>query len=244
LIGTGFPESLDGQVATTHRNLMGIAVTCPRCGGPVRPPDLMNSDWRCDADGPVLPLHVVEHINAQILEAAIARVQAHRAGDVTTPLWSLWPLPPGWMVTGVGWAGDDRSGVRATALACSGPAPINNGPADLVLVAEEPGVGLGARFAGIPGPDPGPFLEGACDGAPAHAKVRAAGWPTALWSVKSADDRSAYVGEAMGMWLYAVAWPAPTGYLVAEDLSLCNLVDQMPGELVFGAPSPYLHGAA
>jgi hypothetical protein len=223
---------------------MGVAVTCPRCGGEVRPPDLMNSDWRCDIDGPVLPFHVAQHINAQILESAVAKVRAHNVGGVTTPVWSLWPLPPGWMVTGVGWAGDERSGVRATALACSGPAPLNRGPADVVLVAEEPGVGLGARFAGIPGPDPGPFLESARDGAPAHAKVRAAGWPTPLWSVKSADDRSAYVGEAMGMWLYAVAWPASAGYLVAEDLSLCDLVEVFPSELVFGAPSPYLHGAA
>jgi hypothetical protein len=206
----------------------------------------MNSDWRCDADGPVLPLHIAEHINAEILESVISKVRAHHEGhegDLTTPLWSLWPLLPGWMVTGVGWAGDDRSGVRATVLACSGPAPLNQGPADIVLVAEEPGVGLGARFAGIPGPDPGPFLESA-RGAPAHAKVRAAGWPTPLWSVKSADDRSAYVGEAMGMWLYAVAWPASAGYVVAEDLSLCNLVEFLPGELVFGAPSPYLHGLA
>jgi hypothetical protein len=204
----------------------------------------MNSDWRCDADGPVLPLHVAEHINAQILESSIAKVAAHHAEGARTPVWCLWPLLPGWTVTGVGWAGDERSGVRATVVAFSGPAPLNRGPADVVLVAEEPGVGLGARFAGIPGPDPGPFLEGARDGAPAHAKVRAAGWPTPLWSVKSADDRCAYVGEAMGMWLYAVAWPAAAGYLVAEDLSLSNLVDLLPSELVFGAPSPYLHGAA
>lgn len=205
---------------------------------------MMNSDWRCDADGPVLPLHVAEHINAQILESALARMASHHVEGVTTPVWCLWPLLPGWMVTGVGWAGDDRSGVRATVVACSGPAPLNRGPADIVLVAEEPGVGLGSRFAGIPGPDPGPFLEGARDGAPAHAKVRAAGWPTPLWSVKSADDRSAYVGEAMGMWLYAVAWPAAAGYIFAEEFSLCNLVDTVPGELVFGAPSPYLHGGA
>ncbi|NJC69373.1 hypothetical protein HC031_06510 [Planosporangium thailandense] len=204
----------------------------------------MNSDWRCDVDGPVLPFSVAEHINAEILEAVVAKLRPRRPGADATPLWALWPLPPGWMVTGVGWAGDGRSGVRATVLACSGPAPIDRGPADLVLVAEEPGVGLGTRFAGIPGPDPGPFLEGAQDGAPAHAKVRVAGWPTPLWSVKSADDRSAYVGEAKGMWLYAVAWPASAGYLVAEDLSLCDLVDSLPSELVFGAPSPHLHSCA
>lgn len=44
-------------------------------------------------------------------------------------------------------AGDERTGARATAVALAGPSPLG-GPADLVLVAEEPGVGLGARLAG------------------------------------------------------------------------------------------------
>src|SRR5690349_24197672 len=160
---------------------MGVAVTCPRCGGEVRPPDLMNSDWRCDIDGPVLPFHVAQHINAQVLESAVAKVRAHNVGGVTTPVWSLWPLPPGWMVTGVGWAGDERSGVRATALACSGPAPLGGGPADLVLISEQPGVGLGTRFAGIPGIDPGYLIaealgeSGSAGHHGPHAKIRAAG---------------------------------------------------------------------
>jgi len=49
-------------------------------------------------------------------------------------------------------AGDDVSGVRATGVVTSGPNPMG-GPADLMLVAEEPGVGLGARFAGVEGAD-------------------------------------------------------------------------------------------
>ena len=40
------------------------------------------------------------------------------------------------------------------ALACSGPTPFSDGPADVLLIAEEPGVGLGAHFAGLAGPDP------------------------------------------------------------------------------------------
>ena len=74
------------------------------------------------------------------------------------PLWCPWPLPPGWTVTGVAGPATSAPGVRATAVACSGPAPLGGGPADLVFVAEEPGVGLGTRFAGMPGPDPGPQL--------------------------------------------------------------------------------------
>ncbi|MFC7545160.1 DUF6758 family protein [Plantactinospora sp. GCM10030261] len=228
-------------------------MTCPRCSGPVRPPDLMHSDWRCPACGPVLPLHVAEHVGPAIVEAAVDRIQvASRVADrPVVPLWCPWPLLPGWTVTGVAWAGDERTGVRAGAVACSGPAPLGGGPADLVLVAEEPGVGLGTRFAGITGPDPGEELAQAMTEPPpghtesaAHAKIRAGGHPTPLWSVRSRNDRSAYVGEARGMWLYAIAWPASAGYLLADEVVLHDLTEWTPPELVYGAPSPYLHGKA
>jgi hypothetical protein len=200
-------------------------------------PDLMFTDWRCDVDGAVLPLHVPVHIGAEIVEAVRGKLAGSGA-----PLWCPWPLLPGWTVTGVGWVGDDRQGTRGTVVACSGPAVLQGGPADILLVAEEPGIGLGTRLAGIPGPDPGPFLESEQNATPG-AKVRAGGWPTPLWAVKSAADRCAYVGEARGCWLYLVAWPARAGYLFAEDLILVDLVDTLPGQLVYGAPSPYLHGA-
>jgi hypothetical protein len=200
----------------------------------------MSSDWRCDFCGPVLPMHVARHIGPEILAAAVE----HATSGSTVPLWCPWPLPTGWMVTGVGWAGDDRVGIRATALACSGPAPVNGGPADLLLVAEEPGIGLGNRYAGLSGQDPGPYLQAPLASTAAHAKVRADGWPIPLWAVGDRADRSAYVGEAKGVWLYAVTWPANAGYLLAEDVALQDLTEWLPAELVFGAPSPYLHGKA
>lgn len=67
---------------------------------------------------------------------------------------------------------------------------------ELLLVAEELGVGLGARYAGIEGPDPGLHLD--VDSAP-DAKVHAAGRPTPLWHVKNApSDRAVFAGEARG----------------------------------------------
>jgi len=105
--------------------------------------------------------------------------------------------------------------------------------------------GLGNRYAGLAGPDPGPYLQDALENTAAHAKVKAAGWPTALWAVRTpATGRSAYVGEAKGVWLYAIAWPDSAAYLFAEDLVLHDLTEWVPAELVYGAPSPYLHGAA
>jgi hypothetical protein len=206
----------------------------------------MHSEWRCDHDGAVVPMHVAQHISAEIVESARTRIlaAAMRAGREPVPMWCPWPLPSGWTVTGVGWVGDDRSGVRATAVACSGPCPVERGPADIILVAEEPGVGLGTRFAGIAGPDPGPFLDGDLSMQAPHAKIRAAGWPSPLWTIKSADDRSAYAGEAKGMWLYSITWPPTAGYVLAENLALHDLSEDVPTQLVYGAPSPYLHGQA
>jgi hypothetical protein len=46
------------------------------------------------------------------------------------------------------------------------------------------------------------------------------------------------------MWLYAITWPAAAGFVLAEDLALHDLSDDVPTQLVFGAPSPYLHDQA
>jgi hypothetical protein len=76
----------------------------------------------------------------------------------------------------------------------------------------------------------------------AHAKVHAAGRPTPLWWIQGGEGRSVYVGEALGRWLWAVAWPAEAGYVLAEHLVLQDLREDMPVALLFGAPSPYLRG--
>jgi Family of unknown function (DUF6758) len=226
-----------GTVSEEQNGGVSLAVSCPRCGGEVRPPDLMRSGWLCDRDGLVDPLHTWSHISAEILSAVRDRVRRSNGEDGTMSLWCPWPLMRGWTVTGVGWAGDDRTGVRATAVALSGPAPLQDGPADAVFVAEEMGVGLGAGLAGMPGPDPGPGLGQAVASAEADAKVRVEAHPCPLWMVPSLEDRSAYAGEAQGRWLSVIIWPAAAGYLLAEEIILRDLVDYLPTELVFGAPS-------
>jgi hypothetical protein len=195
----------------------------------------MNSDWRCDVHSAVLPFHVAEHINREIVDAAREHLKV--------PLWCTWPLLPGWTMTGVGWVGDERTSGRAAAVACSGPAPLG-GPADVLLISEDPGVGLGPQFAGLDAPDLGPAAQQRMMSTPPDAKVRAAGHPTPMWAIDTRDDRSVYVGEAKGVWLYTVAWPASAGYILAEHVTLHDLVEFVPNELVYGAPSPYLHGSA
>jgi hypothetical protein len=196
----------------------------------------MRSGWRCDRDGTVDPLHTCTHISGEIVSNVRDRIRHANGADGTMSLWCPWPLLKDWTVTGVGWAGDDRSGVRATAMALTGPAPLHDGPADAVFVAEEVGVGLGAGLAGIPGPDPGLAL-GQAVASSANAKVRVENHPTPLWTVPSLADRSAYAGEAQGRWLSVIIWPATAAYLLAEEITLRDLVDYLPTELVFGAPS-------
>jgi hypothetical protein len=179
--------------------------------------------------GPVAPLYVYGVPTPEKL-----RQVAERAA---VPLWLPHPAPGGWLVTGLATAGDERTGARATVLALSGPAPLG-GAGECVLVAEEPGLGLGAHYAGLAGPDPG---DGFDDGPP-HAKVEAAGHPTALWALPGAPDRAVYAGEAKGNWLWAVLWPADAGVLLVEDILLADLRERpvLADECGFGACSPRL----
>ncbi|WP_097229806.1 DUF6758 family protein [Streptomyces zhaozhouensis] len=186
--------------------------SCPRCGAPARAPGLFADSWQCPAHGAVHPLRPVVPPSVGALAAVADRA--------SVPLWMPWPLPVGWLFTGVVSAGDDTGGARATALSCSGPGPLG-GACEMLLVAEETGVGLGARYAGLPGPDPGPGLSA---DEPPRVKVVAAGRPTPLWLVGGApSDRAVFAGEAAGIWLWAVVWPERSGPLLHEDLVLADL---------------------
>ena len=189
----------------------------------------MTSEWECPLHGAVAPYAVAQHASAEAVRSA--------AGQARVALWAPLPLLPGWLLTGLARAGDERTGARATAVALSGPSPLG-GPADLVLVAEEPGVGLGARIAGLDVLDPGP-----CEGAP-DAKVLVAGHPTPLWRCGSAQDRVAFVGEALGVWLWAVLWPPAAELVLLEHVELHDLRDaaHVAEDLPTGAPTTRLGG--
>lgn len=56
-------------------------------------------------------------------------------------------------------------------------------------------------------------------------------------------ERAAFVGEAMGSWLWLILWPASAGVLLVEQLELLDLRDPgVQADLPFGAPSPLLPG--
>ena len=151
------------------------------------------------------------------------------------PVWLPWPLPAGWLVTGFTGAGDERSGTRGSAIAVSGPNPLG-GPADMLIIAEEPGVGLGAGLAGLPGPDPG---DGFAAGQP-HASVRVDGHEAPLWLVQS-TNAAVFAGEVAGSWLWVLLWPDSAGVMLLEPLRLRDLrYPEQDLDLPFGALSPRL----
>jgi hypothetical protein len=168
--------------------------------------------WHCDLHGAVHPVQPILQPSTQDLAAVVGRSQV--------PLWLPWPLPHHWVYSGVAYVGDAHRGARATVVATTGPS-VFGGEGEMLLIAEEMGIGIGARFAGLPGPDPGPIFEDTA----AHAKVFAAGRPTAMWTVPDTGDRAVFVGEARGMWLWVVIWPSIGGAVLYEDLVLTDLRD-------------------
>jgi hypothetical protein len=121
----------------------------------------------------------------------------------TGPAWLPWPLPFGWLVTGFAGAGDERTGTCASAVALTGPDPLG-GAAEMLVVAEEPGVGLGAGLAGLDGVDPGAGFAAA----PPAATVSFGKYDFPLWPVDS-PGRAAFAGEIKGHWMWVVLWPEP-----------------------------------
>jgi hypothetical protein len=201
-----------------------VRAVCPRCGSEVKAPTPWSSAWRCDLHGEIYPLAPARLPTRDGLHSLLKNARV--------PVWVPWPLPQGWLVSGFTGAGDERSGIRGSAVALSGPHPLG-GPADLLIVAEEPGVGLGAGLAGLPGPDPG---AGFAAGQP-HATAEVAHHDSPLWLVQS-DGGAVFAGEVAGNWLWVLLWPDTAGVMLVEPLPLRDLRD--PGQdldLPFGALS-------
>lgn len=204
-----------------------MKAVCPRCGGKAHAPTAWSSAWRCDQHGEIHPLSSARQPTLEGLNAL--------AKNSIVPVWLPWPLPHGWLVSGFAGAGDERTGLRGTAVALSGPNPLG-GPADLVIVAEEPCIGLGAGLAGLPGPDPG---DGFASGQP-NAIVRVAHHEAPLWLVES-DHAAVFAGEIEGGWVWVLLWPDTAGVLLIEPLPLRDLRDTTQElDVPFGALSTRL----
>jgi hypothetical protein len=209
---------------------MGLTAGCPRCASAVE--DLGGS-WRCEEHGPIMPLWRPRVADYNTFAEHVSSAEG-------MPTFMPWPLSPGWALTDFGCVASPGRDARATFVTCTGASDLD-GVVEVSVVSEEPGVGLGARCAGLSRTDPGAEIG---DGPP-HAKVRIDGHPISLWSVLTSDvdvafDRSVFAGEAEGRWLWLVLRPASAALMLKDEWILLNVADLGPEliDLPFGGSPP------
>jgi hypothetical protein len=154
------------------------------------------------------------------------------------PTYLPWPLGSGWRVSDFGVVSGD-GGANATVTVSSGTSELD-GPVDVLIVAEEAGVGLGGRCAGLVGSDPGSdFGIG-----PPASRVRIRSQSVPLWPVSTAAsgelDRSVLAGEAEGRWLWVVLMPASAVLMFRDEWLLKDVSGSGPYlvDLPFAGPAP------
>lgn len=212
---------------------MSLTPGCPRCREGLDPRSV---DGECPEHGGLPPLWAPEEVT---YDGFVEHLGV--AGEFPTYL--PWPMSPGWSVTdfGVVAAGSDSTArALATLTCCSGTSELD-GPVDVFVVAEEAGVGLGARCAGLASPDPGGDLG---DGPP-PVRVRIGSHTVPLWAVSTSVsdhefDRSVFAGEALGRWLWIVLRPASAMLLLRDDWILRDVsgLGAPLLEMPFAGPRP------
>jgi len=191
---------------------MSLAAGCPRCPEPVTE---SGGTWTCTDHGAVPPLW-------RPGTASYDTFTEHLAAADGFPTYVPWPLSPGWHVTDFGVVGSPGR-PRATLTGVAGPTPLD-GPVAMLIVAEEPGTGLGARCAGTLQSDPGTEIAGSTP----TARIRLASQGGPLWPISTHDadtrlDRSVFAGEAHGRWLWLVLRPASAILLLADEWILLDV---------------------
>ncbi len=149
-----------------------------------------------------------------------AAVIGGEINSLPVPLWTPWPVPMGWTFGGHAHTGrGDTSGhdAKATAASWSGTDPFGD-PVELILVCEEAGSGVGSHFGGLSLSYPS---KGVGEGPP-HAKFQVDGRPMPLWGVEAPEDRSVFVGEAAGRWLWVIVHPAESSAIVVQPMQLVD----------------------
>ncbi len=207
---------------------MSLAAGCPRCPTPPARTGDGVPGWSCPEHGVITPLWRPE-------EASYDGFVDHLTLAGGFPTYLPWPLGPGWRVTDFGVVEGS-----ASFTSVSGTSDLD-GPVDVLIVAEEAGIGLGARCAGTRHDDPGPEIG---DGPPA-TKVRVEQKSVPLWPVSTSGtagewDRSVVAGEAGGRWLWLVLRPASAMLLLREEWILRNVATMGPAllDVPFGGPKP------
>jgi hypothetical protein len=214
-------ETVDAASLEGERCLMRLEPECPRCPSRVTEGE---AGAECVTHGPVTPLWRPGRPDYDSFAEYLLRADH-------LPTWLPWPLAPGWQVTDFGLVGAEGRTARAAFAACAGPSELD-GLAQLTVVTEEPGVGLGARVAGVPFTDPGQDTVAG----PPTARLRIDGSSAPVWAVSTSDapgdlDRSVFAGEAQGRWLWLVLRPASAALLL-QDIGALQDISGLGPELV------------
>lgn len=220
---------------------MDLAAGCPRCTCPVAESVIGGERaWMCEEHGRVPPLWRPPEATYEALAEHLRT--CHGAASFVP-----WPLPPVWAISDFGCVGAPGGAAHAGMVSCSGLSDAD-GPVEVTIVSEEPGVGLGARCAGLDHTDPGADIG---DGPP-QARVEVDGVTLPLWSVPTYAtahgpgagdpvlDRSVFAGEARGRWLWLVLRPASAALMLQDEWLLMDLSTLGPAlvDLPFGGSPP------
>lgn len=207
---------------------MTLSAWCPRCRERLVP-----ADAPCPFHGSQPPLWRPE-------ETAYEGFAAHLRQADGFPTYLPWPMVAGWRVSDFGVVAG-LSGRPAATVTCSTSTTDADGRIDVMVVAEEAGVGLGGRCAGLPTADPG---DGFGQGPPA-VRVRIGSQGVPLWPVSTSGaagelDRSVVAGEAGGRWLWIVLLPASAVLLMKEEWVLRDVSQDGPHlvDLPIEGPGP------
>lgn len=155
-------------------------------------------------------------------------------------LYVPWPMSPGWQISDFGVVvdrEDEQSAPLASFTTTTGQSDLD-GQVEVTLVAEDPGVGLGARCAHTASVDPGDQVGRG----PALVHVRAGGHQVPLWPVDTNHNAplsaGVFAGEADGRWLWVIMRPASAALLLRDEWLLADVTGFGPEaiEMPFGGP--------
>jgi hypothetical protein len=206
-----------------------LEASCPRCTSETTEKD---GALVCALHGSVRPLLRPQVADYTSFAELVGRVEE-------LPTYLPWPMSPGWTIADFGCVSAPDRAV-ATVTTTVGASDLD-GPVQVTVVTEEPGVGLGARCAGTTHDDPGHQVG---VGMPA-IRVRAGGRSVPMWAVDARDDddvlaRSVFAGEADGRWLWLVIRPAAAALLLRDEWLLADVTGFGPEalEMPFGGERP------
>ena len=206
---------------------MALEASCPRCTSGVT---VDAGAHRCPTHGVVNPLLRPTNVGYDSF-AEMMRTVAQ------VPTYLPWPMSPGWSIADFGCVGG--GGGTATVTTTVGNSDLD-GRVEVTIVSEDPGVGLGARCAGVDVIDPG---GGLVEQAPT-IRVRAGGRTVPLWPIDGPDgpplERAVFAGESDGRWLWLVLRPASAALLLHDEWLLADVTGFGPEaiEMPFGGTRP------